>query len=107
MIQFMPPAIAQTKRLLETQSSTTYIRIGIKGNGCNGMSYVVEFYHEPPRERDVELDIDGAKVVIDKRSLALLDDTTVDYENTLTSNGFVFRNPREKSKCGCGRSFST
>jgi iron-sulfur cluster assembly protein len=82
------------------------LRVGIKAGGCSGYSYVFAF--EPtPRENDLVFDgPDGAKVFIDPRSHRLLEGTTLDYDTSLLSKGFILQNPHAKNTCGCGTSFS-
>jgi iron-sulfur cluster assembly protein len=82
------------------------LRIGIKAGGCSGFSYT--FSWEPaPRDGDYVFDAaDGAKVFIDPKSHRLIDGTTLDYDTSLVSRGFIFNNPNAKSTCGCGTSFS-
>lgn len=89
----------------------TVLRIGIRGGGCSGFSYVVEFSEGKPRARDVVYDrkaTDGSEVriVVDKKSLLYLNGATFDWEKTLLKQGFKFVNPNEKSSCGCGTSFT-
>jgi iron-sulfur cluster assembly protein len=82
------------------------LRIGIKAGGCSGLSYT--FAWEPaPKDGDQVFDgPDGTKVFVDPRSLKFLDGTTLDYDTSLVSKGFIFNNPHAKSTCGCGTSFS-
>jgi iron-sulfur cluster assembly protein len=89
----------------------TSLRVGIRGGGCSGFSYVVEFHDGDPRARDVVYDLtasDGSPVrfVVDKKSLLYLNGATFDWEKTLMRQGFKFVNPNEKSSCGCGTSFT-
>ena len=83
------------------------LRIGIKAGGCSGFSYT--FAWEPaPRDGDLVFEgSDGAKVFVDPKSHRLIDGTTLDYDTSLVSRGFIFNNPNAKSSCGCGASFST
>jgi iron-sulfur cluster assembly protein len=89
----------------------TSLRVGIRGGGCSGFSYVVEFHDGEPRARDIVYDLkasDGSPVrfVVDKKSLLYLNGATFDWEKTLMRQGFKFVNPNEKSSCGCGTSFT-
>jgi len=81
------------------------VRLGVKGGGCSGMSYVIE-YCDTPRERDKVFEIDGAKVYVDPKSLIYLNGTTFDFVDTFQQKGFKFVNPHVTSECGCGESFS-
>ena len=82
------------------------LRIGIRAGGCSGLSYT--FAWEPaPRDGDHVFDgPEGSKVFIDPRSFQYIDGTTLDYDTSLVSKGFIFNNPNAKSSCGCGTSFS-
>jgi iron-sulfur cluster assembly protein len=82
------------------------LRIGIKAGGCSGLSYTFA-WEAAPREGDHVFDgPDGSKVFVDPRSFRFLDGTTLDYDTSLVSKGFIFNNPNAKSSCGCGTSFS-
>ena len=80
------------------------LRVGIKGGGCSGFSYVLAFDAEP-REGDKILNLAGVKVFIDPKSLAYLSGTNLDYQDGLNGKGFVFHNPHAAKTCGCGNSF--
>ncbi len=89
----------------------TSLRVGIRGGGCSGFSYVIEFHDGPPRPPDRVLDYvaqDGTpvRVVVDPKSLLYLNGSVLDWEQTLMQQGFKFLNPQEKSSCGCGHSFT-
>jgi len=84
----------------------SYLRLGIKGGGCSGFSYVLKYEDDPPRDRDVVFEEHGVKIVVDKKSLIYLNGATLDWEKTLMKQGFKFINPNEKSSCGCGHSFT-
>jgi len=100
-------ARSQVKALKEAQNlpETVFLRMGVKGGGCSGMSYMLEFDTEQgPHDREFE--IDGVKVVVDKKSYLYLNGTTLDYVKEGLQGGFTFVNPNAKSSCGCGTSFS-
>jgi iron-sulfur cluster assembly protein len=100
-------AIKQVKELKHVQNlpETVFLRMGVKGGGCSGMSYLLEFDSEiGPHDREFE--IDGVKVVCDKKSYLYLSGTTLDYVQQGLTGGFTFVNPNAKSSCGCGTSFS-
>ena len=87
------------------------LRVGIRGGGCSGFTYVIEFHDGPPRPKDRVLDYvaqDGTpvRVVVDPKSLLYLNGSVLDWEQTLMQQGFKFVNPQEKSSCGCGHSFT-
>lgn len=82
------------------------LRVGIRGGGCSGFSYVIEFHDGPPKAKDRVFDQFGVRVVVDPKSLIYLNGTTLDWEQTLMRQGFKFVNPNEKSSCGCGHSFT-
>ena len=82
------------------------LRIGIKAGGCSGLSYTFA-WEAAPRDGDHVFEgPDGAKVYVDPRSFRFLDGTTLDYDTSLVSKGFIFNNPNAKASCGCGTSFS-
>jgi iron-sulfur cluster assembly protein len=87
------------------------LRLGIRGGGCSGFSYVIEFHDGAAHGRDRVFEFtasDGTpvRVVIDPKSLLYLNGTILEWEQTLMRQGFKFANPNEKSGCGCGHSFS-
>ncbi len=81
------------------------LRVGVKGGGCSGMSYVLGFDRQ--REHDIEFEVDGITIFMDKRHGLYLMDTVVDYQDGLNARGFTFENPNATSTCGCGSSFSS
>lgn len=94
------------EKLAKRGTPEAAIRLGIKGGGCSGFSYVVQFDDEPPKARDYLYEADGVRFVVDKKSFVYLAGTTFDYEKTLMFQGFKFRNPQEAQSCGCGHSFT-
>ena len=99
-------AEAGKKQLVKRGTPEAMVRVGIKGGGCSGFSYVIEFEDKPPREgRDRVFEVDGTKFVVDRKSLIYLNGTILDWKVTLMNQGFEFINPQVKSNCGCGHSF--
>ena len=105
-------AVEAIKRQIQKRNvPDTSLRIGIRGGGCSGYSYVIEFHDGPPRPKDHVFDYvaeDGTpvRVVCDPKSLLYLGGSELDWEQTLLQQGFKFRNPHEKASCGCGHSFT-
>jgi iron-sulfur cluster assembly protein len=81
------------------------LRLGVKGGGCSGLSYYVD-WAAGPAKFDKVIERDGARVFVDPKSAAFLAGTVIDYRKTLMQGGFVFSNPNVKGACGCGDSFS-
>jgi len=107
MIEISDVAARKIRTLMAKQGiAEGGLRVGVKGGGCSGLSYT--FAWEPaPRDGDHVFDgPDGAHVYVDPKSFAFLDGTTLDYDTSLVSKGFIFNNPNAKSSCGCGTSFS-
>ena len=80
------------------------LRVGVRGGGCSGMSYILGFDRQ--REQDLEFKVDGIVVFMDKRHGLYLMGTTLDYHDGLDARGFTFENPNATATCGCGSSFS-
>jgi iron-sulfur cluster assembly protein len=111
-ITIAPPAVEAIARQMKKRGTlAASLRLGIRGGGCSGFSYVIEFHDGPPHARDRVFDhvaSDGTKVrvVVDPKSLVYLNGTVLEWEQTLMHQGFKFANPNEKSGCGCGTSFT-
>lgn len=99
-------ADAIKSRLTEAGEGVIGLRIGIKAKGCSGMAYFMEYASAQESEDEV-VEQNGVKVLVDPNSLIHLIGTTIDYVANDFEEGFVFNNPNEKSKCGCGESFSS
>ena len=109
-ISLTPGAINKVKEILVQQDpAPAGLRIGVVGGGCSGFSYSMTF-EENGNGNDLGMDkvynFDGLKVYVDQTSLLYLDNTEVDYVETLEGSGFKFSNPNVKNTCGCGSSFS-
>jgi iron-sulfur cluster assembly protein len=105
-IRLSRKALEMAKRSIERRGIPTEgLRLGVRGGGCSGVSYAIEFA-DKIRQRDHVYEFDGLKIVIDPKSLVYLRGSVLDYEVKLMQHGFKFRNPNEKSGCGCGESFT-
>ena len=107
MIYLTDKAIEAFKERIEKRNTPdAYIRVGVKGSGCKGFTYAIQFEDNKPREKDLEFFFNGIRVIVDKKSILYLNECTIDFEKTPVAEGFQFINPNEKSRCGCGQSFT-
>ena len=84
----------------------TALRVGVKGGGCSGFSYTLGFDDSPAGPCDQVFETSGVRVVCDPKSFLYLNGIEIDFEDSLMSRGFKFRNPNANNSCGCGESFS-
>jgi len=99
-------ASKHVKKLLEEQKlQGVFLRMGVKGGGCSGLSYSLEFDSEVG-PHDKKFEVDGVTMVCDAKSYLYLNGTTLDYVTEGLQGGFTFINPQAKSSCGCGTSFT-
>ncbi|MEN9581501.1 MAG: hypothetical protein RJA70_4510 [Pseudomonadota bacterium] len=106
-VHVSPAAVEYAKqRLAERGTPQAAIRMGIRGGGCSGFQYIIEFDDAEPKPRDIVSEHLGIRFYVDKKSLIYLADSTLDYTKTVMFRGFTFRNPQEATKCGCGHSFT-
>jgi iron-sulfur cluster assembly protein len=106
MIQLTDAAITRVRTLLaERGASGDGLRIAVRGGGCSGNSYVLEFC-AAAGEGDQVLEFGGVRVFVDPRSATVLQGTTVDFVTGLMESGFKFSNPNARHQCACGESFS-
>ena len=105
LLSLTPAAAARVRHLLATKGGDACgVRLGVKSTGCSGFSYRLDFAKEiGPRDEVVEAD--GVKVVVDPDAALYLAGTEVDYGENRLGAQFVFNNPNEKARCGCGESF--
>jgi iron-sulfur cluster assembly protein len=86
--------------------ATTWVRVGAKGGGCSGFTYVLDFDQQGPTEFDLAFVQHGVQFLIDKKSEFFMGGTILDFNDGLLDRGFVFKNPQASGTCGCGTSFS-
>ncbi|MFM9957420.1 MAG: iron-sulfur cluster insertion protein ErpA [Phycisphaerales bacterium] len=109
----MPVTLSETaareiKTIIQQQeldTSKVRLRVGVKGGGCSGFSYLLDLT-ENQKETDEEFEQHGVRVICDPKSLLYLNGVTVDFKDEIMGRGFVFNNPNASSSCGCGSSFS-
>lgn len=101
------PAAAEIKRLIGEHKlpATAGVRVGVKGGGCSGFSYLLNFDYDAT-EGDHVFEQEGVRVFCDPKSYMFLRGATLDYTDGLSGRGFQFVNPNAKGSCGCGESFS-
>jgi iron-sulfur cluster assembly protein len=107
MIHVTEKAAKKIRELLAKQgvSDTGGLRLGVQGGGCSGLTYAMRLDAEA-RDRDKVIEEYGARVFVDPKSYVYLEEVTLDYEETLMRQGFIFQNPRATHSCGCGTSFT-
>ena len=104
-ISLTPSAVERVKSYLEKRGSGVGLRIGVKRTGCSGWAYMID-YADAIESSDVVFEEADVKVVVDQKTLALIDGTEVDFVKEGLNEAFKFRNPNIKGECGCGESFS-
>src|SRR5438876_3639565 len=108
-ISLTETAASEIKKIIKEQGLPeidTFLRVGVKGGGCSGFSYLLDLTEEPKAESDEEMDCHGVKILVDMKSYLYLNGTEIDFKDEVMGRGFVFKNPNATSSCGCGSSFS-
>lgn len=82
------------------------LRVGVKGGGCAGYTYVTDLADGEPNARELVYEFDGLRVYVDERSLKFIEGSVIDAKNSLMYQGLKFENPNEEKSCGCGATFS-
>ena len=107
MITLTSAAAQEVKRLMEKEQKPNLgLRIGVKGGGCSGLSYVLGLEEAVPKQYDSVFEQEGIKLLVDAKSHLYLDGITIDYKTNLMGGGFEFQNPNAQKSCGCGHSFT-
>ena len=104
IIKLSDKAAGRIKEILSKDQKSLGVRIGVKSGGCAGMSYVMEYAKET-KPNDELIEEKGVKVFIDPSAIMYLLGTEMDYKEEQFSSSFVFKNPNETERCGCGESF--
>ena len=104
-VKFTAGAVAEIRRLLNDPAfdHSNVLRVGVKGGGCSGLSYILGF--DKKTEKDSEYELDGIPFVMEKSHEMYLAGMEIDWQNGLNNRGFTFSNPNASSTCGCGSSF--
>lgn len=106
LIEITDFAVLKIKELLAQRDKPSIgIRVGVKQGGCSGLAYYIEYADEQDTYDEV-IESGGVKVLIQPKAVMYLLGTKMDYMDTEIKSGFVFQNPNEKGKCGCGESFN-
>lgn len=105
-VTFTQESIDEIRRLMNEEGfdQSTYLRIGVKGGGCSGLSYVLGF--DKKEEADDEYEFEGLQFVMNKSHGIYLMGMEIDWQDGLNSRGFTFKNPNASKTCGCGTSFA-
>ncbi|MFE7063293.1 HesB/IscA family protein [Sutcliffiella sp. NPDC057660] len=107
IITITEAAAFQIKDMMnEYGSAEVYLRVGVKGGGCSGLSYGMGF-EEEKGEKDIELEQHGIRILIDDESKPILQDVKIDFKQSMMGGGFTIDNPNAIANCGCGSSFRT
>ena len=105
LVELTQSAQAEVKRLIAAEEKPNLgLRLGIKGGGCSGLSYVLDFTEQ--QEGDTIIEYEGFQVYLDRKSTIYLSGIRLDHQSGLAGRGFVFENPMASNTCGCGESFS-
>ena len=106
-IALTEPAVKEIKTIIKDQNlpEDTGLRVGVKGGGCSGFSYILDLSAES-REGDEVEESNGIRIFCDPKSYLYLNGVTVDFKDEVMGRGFVFTNPNASGTCGCGSSFS-
>src|ERR1700733_10492046 len=104
-IQLTPAARSRMQNFLDANPDAAGVRFGVRKTGCSGYAYMVEIA-ETIAANDQVIEQDGVRLVIDTKSLPLVDGTEIDFARQGLNAAFVFRNPNVTGECGCGESFT-
>lgn len=104
MITLTERAAKKVKNQLQKRGHGQGLRVGVKTTGCSGLAYVLEYVDEP-QTGDECITCEGCKIFVDPRSCPYIQGLEIDYVRNGLNEGFEFKNPNERDRCGCGESF--
>ena len=105
-VELTPAAVDRVRALIhERADGNHWLRLAVRGGGCSGLMYHMEWVPEPT-EGDREFTFDDVSVCVDKKSYLFLNGVRLDFEDTLVKSGFEFQNPAAARSCSCGESFT-
>lgn len=100
-------AALQIKDMMKhNEEEGAFLRVGVKGGGCSGLSYGMGFDHEVKAD-DLHFEQHGIQIIVEKESVPILQGTNIDYKQSMMGGGFTIENPNAIASCGCGSSFRT
>ena len=105
MITLTSRAVQKAITLAKKEGKPPVLRVGVKGGGCSGLSYVLDFVDDI-RELDTVSELEGLTVICDPKSLEFVKELVLDFETNLLKSGWKFTNPKATKSCSCGESFS-
>lgn len=97
----------QIKDMMKEENPGVYLRFGVKGGGCSGLSYALGFEYDINEELDRTFEINGIPVVIFNQDIPIIENTVIDFKQNMMGGGFAIDNPNAIAACGCGSSFRT
>lgn len=105
-VKFTASAVEEIRRIIQDPAfdSSQTLKVGVKGGGCSGLSYVLGFDAE--KEADQEYSFEGIRFIMEKAHEMYLYGMEIDWQNGLNNRGFTFKNPNASTTCGCGSSFA-
>ncbi|HEU4471778.1 MAG TPA: iron-sulfur cluster assembly accessory protein [Flavisolibacter sp.] len=105
-VKFTQGAVAEIRRLMNEPGfdNGQFLRVGVKGGGCSGLSYVLGF--DSRKEEDIEHEFEGLRFIMERSHEIYLYGMQIDWQGGLNSRGFTFSNPNASATCGCGTSFA-
>jgi len=105
LVKLTAAAGEKVLRLIERDGQGAFLRVGVSGGGCNGLSYKMKFV-DAPKKGDILVHTAGVDVIVDSKSALYLKGTVLDFSDKMVAGGFKFSNPNAKASCSCGESFS-